>query len=220
MINVSLTSRIVGAIVLLSLGIIFIPVLLETNKIDGGNMGESPIPDIPSEISTIVFQLNDETGEFEQKGESPAAQFERQVDKEIANSAREVELPDLTSDPVIAAPAEQKTAQSSEKKSQEKITQKVKVTEKVTEKAPKDSGKSRHSWMLQVASFKDVENALKLRDKLRAQHYVTHVEERKQGATRIWRVRIGPDLDKSKIQKIQATLDKEMGLRGLIVQRR
>lgn len=199
--NVSLTSRIVGAIVILSLGIIFIPVLLETDKIDSGNMNVSPIPEVPNEISTIVFQLNEATGKFEEEGVSSAKQFEAQVVKEIENSTNEVEFPE-----------KQVAEEQSVEKSADKVVKKAET--------PENPDNSQHSWVLQVASFKDQQKALALRDKLRKQQYVAHISERKQDAGSIWRVRIGPDLSKSNIQKIQSILDKEMGLRGLIIRRR
>jgi len=199
--NVSLTARIVGAIVILSLGIIFIPVLLETDNIKSGRMNESPIPEIPNEISTIIFQMNEETGKFEEQDQSSIEQFEIEVAKEIENSANEIEMSEL--EQVVPEKPTKVVPQSPPK---------VK-----TEQA---QDKSQHSWMLQVASFKDKKKALKLRDELRAKGYVTHISERKQDSGNIWRVRIGPDLSKAKIQKIQGKLDKEMGLRGLIVRRR
>jgi len=198
--NVSLTARIVGAIVILSLGIIFIPVLLETDNIKSGRMNESPIPEIPNEISTIIFQMNEETGKFEEQGKSPAEQFEIEVAKEIENSVNEIEMPEPEIIPEKVAKA---SPQNTPKTKDQQI-----------------QNNSQHSWMLQVASFKDKKKALKLRDELRAKGYVTHISERKQDSGNIWRVRIGPDLSKAKIQKIQGKLDKEMGLRGLIVRRR
>ncbi len=192
--NSSLTSRIVGAIVLLSLAIIFVPVLLETDNIDSGGMNKSPIPDVPSEISTIVFQLNEDTGKFEEKGVLVVEQFEQDVIREIANSANEVEIPEveLVTPPVLVKPIQEKTGNT-----------------------------ARHSWVLQLASFRDQDKALKLRDELRKKNYVTHISARTlDSGSRIWRVRIGPDINKSKIQKIQVHLEAEMGLKGLIIRRR
>ena len=191
--NVSLTSRIVGAIVVLSLGIIFIPVLLETNQIDSGSMKESPIPEIPSEISTIVFQLNEETGKFEEQGFEKQEEFEQLVKSEIKSSAKEVEIPDSksSSTPVTSSAATTQIRRS-----------------------------TTHTWLLQVASFKDHTKALALRDKLRNWQYPTHIDERKQDVGSIWRVRIGPDFNRTNIEKIQVSLEKEIGMRGLIIRRR
>jgi DedD protein len=210
--NVSLTSRIVGAIVILSFGIIFIPVLLETNQIDTDKMNQSPIPEIPSEISTIVFQLNEETGKFEEKSLSPAEQFELEVAKEIEDSANEE---------VLGEPS-QINAKGEGKRVSQEPSEKEDAAPKLIAKAGSvnTADKSQHSWMLQVASFKNKSKALKLRNKLRTKHYVTHISERKQDSGSIWRVRIGPDLSKAKIEKIQGILEEEMGLRGLIVRRR
>lgn len=207
--NMSLTSRIVGAIVILSLGIIFIPLLLETDNVDSGSMKNSPIPEIPNEISTIIFQLNEETGKFEEEGNSPVDKFEASVRHKIANSANEVEMPEVSP---IAVTVDSATATAAQPISRPITKPPVK------QDAPQD--KTRHSWMLQLASFKDEKKALKLRDALRKKKYVTHIAERKLDSGSLWRVRIGPEVSKAKIVKAQKILEKEMGLKGLIVRRR
>ncbi len=202
--NISLTQRIVGAIVIISLAIIFIPALLETDKLDPGKATSSPIPEVPREISTIVFQLNEETGKFEGEGLSAPEQFEKDVANVIKHSANEVELTPKEVIPIADAEESQKQAVANQP---------------VVPKPVADDGKQ-HSWMLQLASFKEEKNAIKLRDKLRKKQYVAHVDERKFSNGSIWRVRIGPVLSKKKIQQIQSVLEKEMNLKGLIVRRR
>ena len=198
--NISLTQRIVGAIVILSLAIIFIPALLETDRLDPGSSSVSPIPEVPREISTIVFQLNEKNGKFEGEGLTASEKLTQKVSITLENSAKEIEI----------TPVEDKKAKSSANQN------------KQNNKSPAvipDDGK-RHSWMLQLASFKNEKNALKLRDTLRAKQYVTNVDERKFSSGSVWRVRIGPVLSKEKILKMQAMIEKEMKMKGLIIKRR
>ncbi|MDH3327257.1 MAG: SPOR domain-containing protein [Gammaproteobacteria bacterium] len=202
--NISLTQRIVGAIVILSLAIIFIPALLETDRLDPGKTGNSPIPEVPREISTIIFQLNESNGKFEGEGLTASEQLTQEVTREIATSANEIEI----------TPSASQSSNNSQEHSKSLAAEVVASPQSVI-----DDGKQ-HSWMLQLASFKDEQNALKLRDKLREKQYVAHVDERKFSSGSVWRVRIGPVLSKEKILKIQALLEKEMGMNGLIVRRR
>ncbi len=205
--NTSLTQRIVGAIVIVSLAIIFIPLLLETNRLDEGNLTVSPIPEVPREISTIVFKLNEANGKFEGEGLTASEALTTKVNEELINSAQEIEL------------GSQSVKAEGKGNAQIQDSGKAKPNEAPPSVVIIDDGKQ-HSWMLQLASFKNEKNAFKLRDSLRAKQYVAHVDERKLSAGSIWRVRIGPVLSKSKITKMQATLEKEMGMKGLIVRRR
>ena len=201
----TLTQRIVGAIVLISLGIIFIPLFLETDRIDPGKIEESPIPEVPGEISTIVFQLNEETGKFEEKGVSKSQEFSEQIKQEIATSLEALEVAeeeDVTT-PVQAKPASSEQPQSV-----------------VQAPPPSTSEKITNTWVLQLASFKDEANAVALRDKIRDRGFVSFIDKQTTEAGPIWRVRVGPELRKSKILEIQTILENEFKLKGLVIRRR
>ena len=73
------------------------------------------------------------------------------------------------------------------------------------------------AFALQVSTVTIKENAYELRDKLRKEGYVAYVETRTKNGKTSYRVRIGPELDKSKLEKMKATIKKEQGLDGFIV---
>ena len=73
------------------------------------------------------------------------------------------------------------------------------------------------AFSLQVSTVTIKENAYDLRDKLRKEGYVAYVETRTKDGKTSYRVRIGPELDKSKLEKMKATIKKEQGLDGFIV---
>ena len=197
----TLTQRIVGAIVLIS--IIFIPLFLETDKINPGKIEESPIPEVPGEISTIVFQLNEETGKFEEKGVSKSKEFAEQIKQEIATSLEAIE--------VVEDNSESGQSQPSSTVQPKQVTQAA---------SPSTSEKITNTWMLQLASFKDQANAIALRDKVREKGFVSFIDKQTIENGAIWRVRVGPELRKSKILEIQKTLENELALKGLIIRRR
>lgn len=58
--NISFTQRLVGAIVLLSLAIIFVPILLQREGDVPSGVSGSNIPKMPENVQTMVFQLEDE----------------------------------------------------------------------------------------------------------------------------------------------------------------
>lgn len=75
---------------------------------------------------------------------------------------------------------------------------------------PPQPSASIHAWALQVGSFKEKANAMVLRDKLRAKDYPAYVDVQKSPGKSVYRVRIGPELDRSRIDKLkQKILDRE-----------
>ena len=72
------------------------------------------------------------------------------------------------------------------------------------------------AWVVQVGSFSSSKNALALRDKLRKKGYRTFVESIKTASGKMYRVRVGPELDKSKIEKAQKKLKQREKLPGKI----
>ena len=234
--NISLTQRIVGAIVVLSLAIIFIPALLETDRLDPGKATDSPIPEVPREISTIVFQLNEKNGTFEGEGLNgekltASEQFAHSVNDEINRSENELILPSSPAEKLSVSALDATQINELQTESNEAINLASNKPDTATLTSDQLKGNQvvppevlndgkQHSWMLQLASFKDEANAIKLRDSLRNKQYVAHVSERKFSSGSIWRVRIGPVLSKDKIVKLQSLLEKEMKLKGLIVRRR
>ena len=72
------------------------------------------------------------------------------------------------------------------------------------------------AWVVQVGSFSNSKNALALRDKLRKKGYRTFVESIKTDSGKMYRVRVGPELDKAKIEKAQKKLKQREKLAGKI----
>jgi len=73
------------------------------------------------------------------------------------------------------------------------------------------------AFALQVSTVTIKDNAYALRDKLRSRGYSAYVETRTRNGKTSYRVRIGPELDKSRLEAMKKTLSKEQGLDGFIV---
>lgn len=69
------------------------------------------------------------------------------------------------------------------------------------------------AWSLQLASFKDEDNAKALRRKLIKAGYKVYT--RKNGE--LIKVFVGPDLQKQRLAQLQASIKEEFGLGGIIV---
>ena len=75
------------------------------------------------------------------------------------------------------------------------------------------TGSSISAWALQVGSFSKQPNAITMRDEFRASGYPAYVVQQKDS----FRVRIGPELDRSRIEKLQQKIIKEKNIKGLLV---
>ena len=156
-----LQQRIVGAIVLVTLGVIFIPALL-----DGSGYKSRQVQDI---------EIKDK----------PA-------------------FPPLTQKKLkpIATPLE---------------TIKTKQTEALKADPKQPDKKPVKSFALQVGTFATTENAERLRDELRKAGYTTFVHEIASKGKTSYKVRIGPELEYSVLEKIKKDVKKHQKIDGYIV---
>lgn len=153
-----LQQRVVGAIVLVALGVIFIPAFLDGSGYRARHVQSIEIPAKP---------------EFPPLSQDKVATIPTPLD----------------------APVKQQTEQR--KKSAE-------------------TPASLKSWMLQVGTFDNKENAIKYRDQMRKKGHTTMVLEDKVKGKTMFKVRIGPDLSKKRIEALRDKLKKQ-GIDGYVV---
>ena len=185
-------QRIVGAIVLVALAVIFIPILLPGHRDIGFTDNGSPIPPKPAELENLkVLEL-----EKPQPAPMPREIVRTPIDERSpATPAGEVESPSAEKTPppeeVLAEP---KTNQATQ-------------TDATTPKA----------WAVQVGSFTQRENAMRLRDQLRSKKYKAFVEQISSAGKTFYRVRVGPEVSRDKAEALQKELQSKMKLQGSTV---
>jgi DedD protein len=164
--DLRLKHRLVGAVVLIAVGVIFIPMLLD---------GPPPAPE-PVTLERIP--------------PAPGADHvPRRVDLELPPPADGGTAAAPPAAPAPAAPAD--------------------GTEGPAE-----------TWVIQIGSFSQADNARALRDRLRQEGYAAF-DERITGpdGSPTTRVRIGPDLDRAKLERQLAKLHKEPEFAAAIILR-
>lgn len=73
-------------------------------------------------------------------------------------------------------------------------------------------------WIIQAGSFGQKENALELRDKLRKQGFTTYLDSINTEAGQVmYRVRVGPELDKERAEAIRKKLEELNKIKTFIV---
>lgn len=217
--NIQLKQRLVGAIVLVALAVIFIPMLLPgSGSITGGISGSNippepdyrfaptlPAPKAPSLADAPELPLDD-------AALAKASNLEKTATGDASNSiegkAPERRLPpnaeSAPSKKTSRKPQSAKSTIGSEKQTETGKKQK-------NEKSLKASG-----WVVQVGSFSSARNAKALRDKLRKQGNASFIENSKNSTGPVYRVRVGPMVSHTAAEKLRVKLAKVSGLKGLV----
>lgn len=201
-------QRVVGAVVLVALAVIFIPILLEGPDDDAGprsldlpqpieEMREGriepmePVLVVPPEPVTTVVIGEDGTATLAPDDataavpEPPAAEVAPESEAEIPSSAEAPPQAD-------AAPVPQPEAAPLAPDSKA---------------APATAG-----WVVQVGAFGQEANAIALRDRLRKAGYTAFVERVVVDAKTVYRVRVGPYVERSAAEAELTGLARDSGL--------
>jgi DedD protein len=209
-----LKQRLVGAIVLVALGVIFIPMLLEgpdstlvpdmepLPEPDGQDFGRSfdtsrRAADRPAEPELALVQA--EVASEPVEGAAPVeATVEPQslaLPEDAGASGPEPEEPAVAAPaapPVVPAPPQPKVSEPA---------------------APAALG----NWVVQMASLSDEQRALQLRDKLRAAGYACQVQQAKVAGKTHYRVRVGPYLERADAERDRDKLAAAIKLEGRVL---
>jgi DedD protein len=182
-----LKQRLVGAAVLVALGVIFIPVFLDRSALEETGVESHASPQLPEEeFSSQVVPLD----------EDDMTALEKAV---TALPQEPIATPDG------GEPSErEEVADPSAEETEQEISQ-TKPRTGVT------------AWVVQVGSFNSVANAEALEARLKADGYKAFVEPLRDGAGTSYRVRIGPELSRSKADELREKLGKQIETRAIVM---
>lgn len=195
--NRALKQRLLGAVVLVALLSIFIPPLLDGSGHYARFTKELEIPPEP-EFEPI------EESFAKIKAAEPPTSVPQPVAPSEPESAQAILKPKPAAPPPEPVPAENKKADQAQPVPTPPAT--------VEKKSPIDT------WALQVGSFSSEGNALAFRDQLREEGYAAYIVTQRRGEESVYRVRIGPELDRDRIGKLKETFLKQRKIDGVIVQ--
>ena len=83
--------------------------------------------------------------------------------------------------------------------------------------APAPSAGKAGGWVVQLNAFSDVDDANKLRDTVRAASFPAYVDKVTREGRTLWRVRVGPQADRSSAEAVQARLRERLKQDGVVV---
>ena len=191
-----LKQRLVGALILLALGVVFWPIIFvepDANQPLGDPARVPQRPDIDSSpiapASAEGLRTSPALGEMG-KAADPAVSVHENASP-IDNIA-----------PVIAPPLVQPIA--------------VKTRSEAPVKPAIDADGVPIGWILQVASITNAEKAEQLRSRLLAMGYKAYVKKIRSDNAVLMRVYVGPKFERSKLEAMQAVIDAEFRVKSMV----
>jgi DedD protein len=194
-----LKKRLVGAIVLVALAVIFVPILLDDEVADTGitrtNIPPRPEAPFTSRIQPLEAEPAPRPVPLQAPPQSEAASRPMESSPQPAPEPQEpVSQPVETKAVAASAPAP--------------------VKPPVVESKPPAAAAPISSWVVQVGSFSSQENADKLVQELRAEKFPAFSVKAEVGGETLYRVRVGPEIDQKKAQQMQAGIEEKFKLKG------
>lgn len=204
--NIQLKQRLVGAVVLVSLAVIIIPMLLPG---EGSYTRQQPVSTIPAEPDYRFAPLP-EPPPAPPVAQAPPVPVEALPAPEAEKAPSPVTPAEAPADKAVAAKPATKPV--------------IKPDLPVDAATPKHSAVTKEgdgqatAWVVQVGSFSSARNAHALRDKLRKLGHASFVEavKDKQGKT-VYRVRVGPEVRRDLAEKLQQRLARDAKLKGIVL---
>lgn len=169
-----LKRRLIGATVLVSLAVIFVPMLLEHDPEQQQGITDSTVPPRPpQDFSSRILPL-----------EAPRPSAPSQVRPDPVSRSQPVEeaAPVAPAEPVQPPP----------------------------EVEPEEARVGLSAWVIQVGSFSNRENADSLISELREKGFPAFIEQAEVSGKQLFRVRVGPEVDKVRAEALLADLDRAL----------
>lgn len=217
-----LKQRIIGALVLISLAVIFVPMVFDEphSKRTSTSINipeEPPFPEVDAPESDTAsppaYQQKSDTS-----GEPASGNQGFRILEGDQQAAAPEDKPEMSSQR-DAAPAGEPPA-SPEVSASSEITGSPETTEEPSGTAqqskPEFARSLEGAWVVQLGSFGNGDNARRLRDKVRDKGYSSHLQEVVRGDTRLTRVFSGPFAEKARAEAAKRELDEAFSLNSLV----
>ncbi len=190
--------RIVGAIIVVSFAVIFLPMILDERQ---------PPPELKSTNETSV---RDRTQQETRVVIAPVAPVEIKP-KDSSDATPKIEAP------VTAAVTQPKPEPKPVAQSVAPVKKTASPTpEKIAKPSVAAAEKITKGWILQVGTFSNTENATRLRDNLKSHGHNVHVESVSLAGKKGMRLRVGPFHEKSQAAKVQTQIHNETGVQAAL----
>ena len=196
--NDILKQRLVGALILLALGVVFWPIIFVEPE-ERYTQEQDRIPPAPVIDSTPIDPPTADGLRASEQWQVEDMGAEQTIDEDFT----------------VALEEPQEETAAVEAASPEPETRGTRATAPV--QPTLDAKGLPIAWILQVASVSSAGKANDLRDGLLAMQEKAYVKKLERGQKDLYRVYIGPNVERAQLERIQAGIDKRFGVRSIIV---
>lgn len=187
-----LIQRMVGALVLIALAVIFVPMLF--NREDDARRVEVDAPAMPQ--TPAMPDVEVQPVEVPEPAAEPFPE-EFEIIEEGAETQVQAPAEPITAPPAVAEPAPTPPAAETQPKSEQRL----------------DAANLPVSWSVQLASLSNRESAEALTAKLRSQGYNAYVRTF-EGMNRVF---VGPLVERAEANRLRDVLERQQKLKGFVV---
>jgi len=218
----SLKQRLVGAFVILSLAIVFLPMIFDKPHVEDKQfiMPISVKPEFKSVEILKPIRPSYKILDID-KNDNKVKEISKGSINDLNSKSTNKPKDKSASKPQVKA--EQKLDKQHDKqviavskapskpKNQKSNTKSIKSTKSKVLTSPKVSHLPifKNVWMVQLGTFGNAQNAYRLRDKLRDDGFDGHTKQVKVGSKKAVRVFTGPFVNKREAEKVKKRLDKK-----------
>lgn len=215
-------QRVIGAVVLVALAVIFVPMLLDKPEDALGPVGSNlptwpdqsvadrieplTLPEPPVEVDPAQVVLDQPLADAA-AGDAALAEAVKQSDQ-----TAEVSEPDAPATEAVSIPPSTETV--TEPPATAPATSPAPVPEALPVPA---ATKALSGWVVQLAALSKQDNALALRERLRTLGYTAFVEEIKTAKGMQYRVRVGPELERTNADNLRNRLEEQVKIKGIVM---
>ena len=217
-------QRVIGAVVLVALAVIFIPMLLESPEEElgpvGSNLPDRPemsvrdriepltLPEPPPESDPAQMVLEPPPADGSAADNADPAEVPPAPTAEIAPAPTIPAVPETATPPAVTAPTVQQPPVA---------TAPPAAPPAAAPQSTPEPAKPLSGWVVQLAALSSKDNAMALRERLRGLGYTAFVEETKTGQGTQFRVRVGPELERSNADSLRARLEQQVQMKGIVM---
>lgn len=208
--NDGLKQRLIGALVLAGIAVIFLPGFFKEQQLHQVDT-RSQIPAKP-EVMPVVIEaprpisnepLPDPDRLYLPESDQPVAEDLEQLQQVQQDARSEEPVPARASTTSVASSVASSSAPA---------------LEPASSSAPLSSANAEvDAWVVQVASLRSSESAQKLRKQLQERGYKAYVRQAQTGQGEVSRVFIGPKLDKALAETVKAEVDPVFKVNSLVL---
>ncbi|ABM00354.1 cell division protein DedD [Shewanella amazonensis] len=210
-------NRLVGTIVMVALGVIFLPDLLDGKK----DRVQEEFAEIPLRPQTPVMNAPEESFKVEELGSLELASQDADDDGEQTQALAAVTTDKFKDDKASTTasssqasnPPTIQSAKVNDKPKEEPVVAKAVTTPPKSEPKPAQQA----GWTLQLGAFSNAANVDALVKKLRSAGFKAYTLPTKPVDGSLTKVFVGPDVSQSKIERLKIEVEALTQLKGKVI---